>query len=207
MVGGAVVGSYHVGPLSSSIFFVEYLFSFSPLSGDATVIEISFVVFGGSNDDVKIFMADDQPIYLPPSSYISEIETILVKDPCDNPVYLFWKNSLGGDSFWLFDGSQDLSWMIADYKAKRLLLFAENINANEFDAINEAQTPGLIYGTPMIELTDDVISTSQKTDQQLYVIDDDGNKLGVINIPSDALTRTLQRGHNLSILIEYPEQL
>jgi len=136
---------------------------------------------------------------------ISETKTILVKEPCDNPVYLFWKNSLGGDSFWLFDGSQDYSFLVDDFKAKRLMLFEENINLNEWEAINEVNTVGQRYVPALIELTDDVNKTSARVDNQLYVIDEDGNKLGVVNINQENSTRTRQFKHFISVLIEYPE--
>jgi len=141
------------------------------------------------------------------SGDISETKTITVKDPCDNPIYLFWKNSLGGDAFWMFDHSQDYSWIIEDNKkANQQLLFAENITINEFDAINEVNTVGTVYQSAIPELTTSINKTSARTDQQLYVIDEDGNKTGVINITRNQTTRTRQVKHFVDVLIEYPEQ-
>lgn len=169
------------------------------------VIAVQIGSSGGINS-AQIIIPKDQVLAFASPTPRSETKTIQVKDPCDNPVYLFWKNTLGGDSFWLFDDNQDLSIDTDnERKAKQLICFANNISVSEFLAINEVNTPGQIYRPVIQELTTDVNKTSARTDQQLYVIDRDGGKTGVINLTQRNSTQTKQRKHSIDVTIEYPE--
>jgi len=185
----------------------EEILDFPVLASTAAYFAvIAFVTGSAGTANISINLPKDQVMYFTTPDLKSETKTILVKDTCDNPIYLFWKNSLGGDAFWMFDHSQDYSWIIEDNKkANQQLLFAENITINEFDAINEVNTVGVVYQPAIPELLSTINKTSARTDQQLYVIDEDGNKTGVINITRNQTTRTRQAKHFVDVLIEYPE--
>jgi len=203
--GGSVVGVSHAGTYSNNIANLPFIFSFTPLAGNATVMEVLFVLSGATNGDVAIEIQPDQLVFADASNDVSETKTILVKDPCDNPIYLFWKNTLAGDSFWLFDGSQDYGFSYDDEKAKRLTLFDEDISLNEWEALNDVNTIGDTYKTNIEELTDEVDRTKERSDQQLFVIDTEGIKIGVVNITNELSTQTQQIKHEFMAVIEYPE--
>lgn len=136
---------------------------------------------------------------------VTETKTIQVKSACKNPVYLFWKNSLGGDSFYMFFfGQEDYFTYDNGRKARRQVLYAEGLSYNEWEAINELNTPGERYQVAIPELTTSVDKTGKRTDQQVYVVDTDGNKTGVIVIPRSTSARTDKKIHSISIEIEYP---
>jgi hypothetical protein len=204
-LGGTVVGSSHIGPFVTENYDQDQIFTFSPLTDVATIMEISFVVFGGSLDDVSIVLQSGQVVYTDSGDAVSETKEITVKDPCENPVYLFWKNTLGGDAFWLFDGSQDFGFSYDNEKAKRLTLFVEDISINEWEALNELNTIGSLFKTNIEELTTSVNKTKERSDQQIYDIDTAGNKIGVVNITNELMTKTDQVKHMFMTTIEYPE--
>jgi len=85
---------------------------------------------------------------------------ILMLDACRQPIYLRWKNLLGGWDYYLFEWSQDSSLSITQGKEFKqvvsdittatevfqyykkqgrevLTVYAENINANEVEAIRK----------------------------------------------------------------------
>lgn len=126
--------------------------------------------------------------------------------PCENPVYLLGRNSSGGSLQWMFDVNQELSFDYGnDSKAKRLLLTAVNISSNEWDVLNEFITLGVLYKHNITEFTSSTIKTSSRVDQQVYDVDSDGNKTGVIVIPTKNNTKTKRVRHMLEMEIEYPE--
>ena len=128
-----------------------------------------------------------------------------VVDPCDNPVLLIWRNSLGGDSLWCFDFNQEFDYRLNDTKNKRLKLFADQITLNEWEAINELNTVGETYQTPVLELTSSTNKTTLKKGQQVYQLASNGTKTGVIAIATENKTFSRQRTHNAEINILYPD--
>jgi len=159
---------------------------------------------GGTSPDVTITISPNTIIF--DDYQVTETKTIQLESECRNPVYLFWKNSLGGDTFWLFDWTQQYTHSYADgKKAKRMVLYADGLSFNQFEAIDELNTPGNIFDVPIIELTTSVNKTSKKNDQQVYVVQPDGSKLGVVVITSPASTQTKRRQHFIEIEIEFPE--
>lgn len=131
-----------------------------------------------------------------------------VQEPCDNPVLLVWKNSLGGDAWWLFDGGQESGYNFSgSKKAKRMTLFAEHLTLDQWEALNELNTLGEVYQENIIELTSSVNKTAVRDGAQVYVVDADGTKTGVIVIPSTSVINTRDVTHSIEIEIEFPERV
>lgn len=138
---------------------------------------------------------------------LEDIE-ITIKDPCDSPVYLFWKNSLGGDSFWMFDESQDYQYTYpGGRKVKRMVLFADDLRADEWDAINELHSPSQVIAANIVDygMDDSIDKTHFRNDNQVYIISATGEKVGVIVIAEESKSRSIQRKHSIEVTIELPE--
>jgi hypothetical protein len=136
----------------------------------------------------------------------SEILTVELRDPCENPVMLMARNTLGGVLQWLFDGDQEYDH---DYgngiKSKRMLLTSYNLSANDFDALEDFVTLGEVYRDNITEYTSSTNKSHTRIGQQVYKIDQDGTKIGVIVITRNNRTQTKKRGHKFEIEIEFPE--
>lgn len=142
------------------------------------------------------------------SVQITEEITLQVKDPCEVPILLFWKNCLGGDQFWLFDESQEYEHTYpSGRKVKRLQLFADNLTMDEWDAINEMHSVSEIINSNIIdyELSNTVDKTQFRNDQQIYIISSDAEKVGVLTIPAGEETKTIFKKHSIQVTIELPE--
>lgn len=139
---------------------------------------------------------------------ISEIKKIQIENPCKNPLLLYWRNSLGGDSWWMFDINQDYSTLVSDGKNKRVyVLTAENITLNEWESLNELNSSGETYNESITILSSAIKKTNSTVGSQVYAVDKDGNLTGVTVIPSENTTRTRQQKHTFTLKIEYPEIL
>lgn len=137
---------------------------------------------------------------------LSQTLTCDIKDPCANPIMLWWRNSLGGDAFWLFDVNQTYSYRYDNgRKAKRYTLFADNLTLNQWDAINELNTLGEIYEPAFTELTTSVNKSQARVGSQVYIMDATGKKTGVVVIPTEFATSTKKKKNRLQITIELPE--
>lgn len=137
---------------------------------------------------------------------LSQTLTCDIKDPCANPIMLWWRNSLGGDAFWLFDVNQTYSYRYNNgRKAKRYTLFADNLTLNQWDAINELNTLGEIYEPAFTELTTSVNKSQARVGSQVYMMDATGKKTGVVVIPTEFATSTKKKKNRLQITIELPE--
>lgn len=131
--------------------------------------------------------------------------TFDVKEACENPVMLFWKDSLGGDAFWLFEHGQEAGYNYSgSKKAKRMTLFAEHLTLNEWEALNELNTLGEVYAN---RITDSSIKSHTRDGAQVYIIDTSGNKTGVIVIPTNSVINTKDEVHSIEIEIEFPERI
>ena len=151
-------------------------------------------------DTVKLYLDTS------PDVQLTETKDIELTDACRNPIYLIGRNKRGGMLCWMFEGSQDYTFDYGnDIKAKRLTLRAENLNINEWEALQDFITLGAVYRNNIVTLTSSIIKTSSRIGQQLYVVDEDGNKTGVIALPTKNTTLTKQNKHVFEIEIEYPE--
>lgn len=130
-----------------------------------------------------------------------------VEDPCDNPIMLVWKNSLGGDAQWLFQYDQEVSFQMSGRnKSPRKVLADINLTANQWEALNELNTLGEVYKENIIEFTSSIDKSHKRDGAQVYVVDADGNKTGVIVIPSRNAMFTRMQRHQFSVEIELPER-
>lgn len=129
-----------------------------------------------------------------------------VIQPCQNPVYLMARNSLGGVLHWMFDQNQEYG---LDYdnqiKAKRLTLTSDHLTINEWESLQDFITLGTVYRNSIVEFTSSTIKTSTRVGQQIYVVGTDGSKIGVValNTRNNTLTRRVR--HIFELEIEYPE--
>lgn len=148
---------------------------------------------------------------------LSDVE-IEVRDVCNynsendmlhgrNPIHLFWKNSLGGDSFWNFGKWHEYEYTYQNgRKAKRIRLFEHNVHPVQWEALNELNAIGEVYDNNIIELTSSVNKTSTRVGQQVYMISKDGTKkIGVIVIPSSDSVRARSYRYSFAVEIELPE--
>lgn len=136
-------------------------------------------------------------------------DTILidVEDPCKNPVLLVWKNSLGGDSYWLFDHEQEINYNFSgSKKAKRMTLFANGLTANDWEGLNELNHLGEVYKQNIPVFTSSIDKSHIRDGFQAYVLDASGNKTGVIVIPTQNVMINKQVKHRFQIEIEFPER-
>jgi hypothetical protein len=137
---------------------------------------------------------------------LSQTITCEIKDPCSNPIHLYWRNSLGGDAFWMFDFNQNYSYRYDNgRKAERYVLFASNLRDDEFDAISELNTLGEVYDVAYTELTTLVNKSQARIGSQVYMMDATGKKTGVIVIPTEVSTKTKFSRNKIQITIELPE--
>ena len=134
--------------------------------------------------------------------------TIKVKDPCESQILLFWKNTLGGDAFWMFDESQDYEFTYPNgRKVKRMRLFSDNLLIKEWEGINELNSPSEVMALNIVDygMDDSIDKTHFRNDNQVYIINQSGSKVGVIVIPGDRETKTIYKKHSIDITIELPE--
>lgn len=138
---------------------------------------------------------------------VSETLAADIKDIPDQPVQLFWKNLLAGDSNWVFGFNQELGWRFdKESKRKRMVLYANFLTPAEWEALNELNTIGEVFQPSITELTSAVNKTHVRRGAQVYMVDGNGNKTGVVVIPTEDRTRTVQVQRKLEITIELPEQ-
>jgi hypothetical protein len=132
--------------------------------------------------------------------------TIDYLEACQNPIYILGRDSVGGHLQYLFHTNQEYNF---DYgnniKAARKVMTAVNLTANEWLAFQDWITLGDVYKNNIVELTSDTIKTSTRVGQQVYVVDTDGSKIGVVVIPTKNKTLTKQTRHVFELEIEYPE--
>lgn len=152
------------------------------------------------------------------ANIVSEILDIEVDDACEydednlpipgqNPIMLQWKNSLGGDAQWLFPFYHEASYNLKGRKAKRLILFDQDLSAVQWEALQELISTNEVYSPPIIDLenTNTINSTSKQVGKQVYMIDQDGNKTGVIVIPNSDRINARDPSHRIAIEIQLPE--
>jgi hypothetical protein len=187
----------------TDVYFATNTDSTTPLTTDNEVltVDLNEVITDQTpdNESVTVYVDGSTP------NDISDTLPITLKDACRNPVMLIGRNSLGGHLQWLFDGSQEYTF---DYgggvKAKRLVLVAERITINEWEALQDFISLGEVYRENIIEITTDTNATTRRVGNQVYVIEPDGSMTGVIVIPTRNTTSTRKIKHRFEIEIEYP---
>jgi hypothetical protein len=199
-------GSTVVYSLSLSLSILSTYSNNITLSGSIDNIRITATHASGTTGIFAISSLSLTSI-VPASTAI----TVDIDDPCDNAVCLFWKNSTGGDSYYTFNHSQDVSWIYnGTKKAKRMILYAENIEYVEWEAINELNSLGEVYSPNITELTTTNRYTSLREGQNVFIVamnDNTDLKIGVIVIPRSQQIRTKDTLQRIEIEIELPEVL
>lgn len=139
------------------------------------------------------------------------LQCAVAENPACNPVELCWRNSVGGQAHWVFEYSQEYSYRHSSDggKRKRLILFANNLTADQWEALNELNNGGEIFRTPIQEMGAGVNKTHRRRGAQVYIMTTqlNYNKTGVIVIPTEQKSASKQKKHSLEIIIEYPEVL
>lgn len=185
--------------LSAYVDYVTGIFSLP-----AGVSNIGFYAYNdsGATRDIWVdYIRLDQEI----TADLTEEKTIDVLKPCKNPVYLFFKNSLNGDCYYLFEYVQEYSYTYSNgRKAKRATLSAPQVTLDEWNELNDMNTPGEVFMPNISELTTSVDKTALKSDQQVYQIMPDGSKIGVIVITRSNNFLSSARKSSFEIDIEYP---
>ena len=131
-----------------------------------------------------------------------------VRQPCDNPVYLFWKNAMGGDTFWMFDESQDYEYNYpSGRKVKRLKLYADNLTVDEWEGINQLNSSTEVIANNIVDynMDDSIDKTHFRNDNQVFIVNEDGTKTGIIVIANASETKSAYRKSAIEIEIELPE--
>lgn len=171
-------------------------------SGKQIAFDLNQIITDQNIKEVALTIYEDTSAVDP----VSESITIEMREPCDNPVMLIGRNSLGGILQWLFDTNQEYTHNYSDgTKAKRLKLFADDLTINQWEGLEEFFGLGEVYRNNIVEFTSGTNKTSSRIGQQVYAVDADGNKIGVIVIPRNNSTETKQVRHRFEIEIEYPE--
>jgi hypothetical protein len=200
-----LIGAIIHEDISNNICLTTGLVASTPVSYSGKVVsfDVNNTLIDQSVSDVDIQVVEVSVSDIP----VSEQINIEFRDACENAIMLMGRNSLGGPLQWMFDENQEYTF---DYgngiKAKRMRLFADDLTIDQWEALQDFFTLGEVYKNNIREFTSDTIKTATRTDNQVYVIDSDGNKIGVIVIPRQPSTETKQVKHTFEIEIEYPEQ-
>lgn len=142
-----------------------------------------------------------------PEQIIEEM-IIEIREPCPSQVLLFWKNTLGGDSFWMFDESQGYEFAYpGGRRVRRLKLFSDNLRLGQWEGINELNSPSEVIALNIVDygMDDSIDKTHFRNDNQVYIITQDLAKVGVIVIANTTDTKTIYKKHSIEITIELPE--
>lgn len=202
-----------VGDLSSnalySIVWLDENGSTISSAGSSNDHENQLILF---NPEQVLAMPDNAVaarlnVFLDPTPQLTISLICDVVDPCEGDIMLLTRNSFGGVLQWVFNGSSDLNQDYKnDIKANRRTLFAENLSENEWNCLQDFIRLGDVYRNNIIEFTSSTIKSSSRIGHQVYTVDADGNKIGVIAIPTKNGTATRQKKHKFELEIEYPEE-
>lgn len=170
------------------------------LSGKIIQANISEILSDDSPDEITATIFKDASPEL-----VNEI-TIELRDPCSNPVMLMGRNSYGGVLQWLFDETQEYEYVnTKGNKVKRMTLIADDLTVNQWESLQDFIGFGEVFKNNITEFTSSTIKTSTRIGQQVYTVDTDGNKVGVIVLPTGNRTKTHQVKHKFELDIEFPE--
>lgn len=224
--GGTVVPKF-LTKLDTPVMWRDYPFFLSLIVPEDLDVNTEFYAVGSSVDvigaagdnsekvlTVNLFGSDVEggdefDIYLrqfPTNTVKSEIKTVEVRDACLNPVMLLARNSLGGILQWMFEYNQEEVYDFGgSIKNRRQTLTANGLTINQWQALHDFITLGDVYRENIVEFSSSTIKTQTRVGQQVYVLEADGTKTGVIVIPTKNKTNTKQKFHKFEIEIEYPE--
>ncbi len=173
---------------------------------DNTIQQVSLKGISGVTDDTEEIelrgVAADSA-----DTVVTETLLIEVRHACQNPVMLLGRNALGGPLYWLFGYRQVYTFVTADgRKVKEMVLVADELTPEQWTALQDFIRPGTFYDENIQEFTSETIKTRNQVGNQLYVLDQDGNKIGVTIVPTDSTTNTRKVMNLLEITIQFPEE-
>lgn len=173
------------------------------LTGKLVAVNLDSLLTSQNSVDTAnlILYKDDSP-----DVALSKTLPIELRDACEGQILLMARNKRGGFLCWMFDVANEYTFDYGnDIKAARKILRTDNLTLNQWEALQDFITLGSVYRNNITELTSTTIKTSSRIGNQVYEIDTDGNKTGVIVLPTKNTTNTRQLKHRFEIEIEYPE--
>jgi hypothetical protein len=171
---------------------------------DQTFDQIGFEIEYPAGSTFDMFSFDLKP----QTNFASQtaVLKIVVEEVCANPVYLFWKNSLAGDSYYMFQYNHQDTYQVSPMKSKRQVLYAEHVDRFEWEALQDLLSNAEVYRNNIIELNNSVLGSHTRDGHLVYVVYNGlGDKIGVIVIPTSNAINTRDEVHSIEIEIEYPE--
>lgn len=200
---GDQTGTISITPTSNMVYVGVKIINSG--AGTVTVSNASRLIIPNTCNRID-FNACNVPATLPNAENdFTSVITASIATSC-NTITIFWRNSTGGESSWSFNYNQELIQKLQDpYKNKQYTLFDQSLTLSQFNALNELFTLGQVYQTPLIELTTSIDKTEVRIGQQVYIVDSNGVKTGVIVLPGENKTLTKRNKHTFQITIELPE--
>lgn len=135
---------------------------------------------------------------------MTEVKQIEVKSVCKNPVYLSWRNNLGGVSHWLFDRNQEKDTNFKDRTLQTLSMQVVNISRNVYDSLNEINATG-VYTQRYITSLDNLKGTDDQMYQRLYIITDELKVTEVTNVLTKSVINTKDDLYLFELNVQLPE--
>jgi hypothetical protein len=228
--GGSIVGNW-LTLLDTLVMWRGYPFTLSCIIAE-TLTELSkFVVtpqgFAAQESTPAVLAASIRQLALTDVNNLADAESIAVelktydgvsaytttmssinvevRDAGCNGIMLLGRNRLGGPLWWLFEYSQEYEYTYNNgRKAKRMTLTAVNVTANQWEALQDFISLGDVYNNSFQVFDSSINKTASVVGQQLYIVEPDGSKIGVIPIKSNNVTRTRRALHNFTLTIELP---
>jgi hypothetical protein len=186
---------YLVGILVHNSDGISHVFILNSLT---ITIPANRVDFTAVNIGVALPLVENNIVSIPLTANINSISCRVIT--------LWWRNSLGGQSSWSFYYNQDYVTKLQDpFKNNWYTLYEQNLTFAQLNALSEMISVSQVYQTPVIELTSSIDKSEARIGQQVYIIDSNTIKTGVIVIPSENKTRTKNRTHSLQVTIQLPE--
>jgi hypothetical protein len=136
---------------------------------------------------------------------VSETLRVYYNSPCSPAIQLFWKNSLGGDSTYVFEYNQEDDITNSDGRFKESKLFAKGLTQNEVECLGDLIPLGDAFDIPITELTSSINKTQGIIGQQVYAVNDANKLFGVIVTGYELSSLSRAIGTDVSITIRYPE--
>ena len=141
------------------------------------------------------------------ATLLTETLEIEMRQACQNPVMLLGRNAKGGPLYWLFGYRQVISYTDKDgTKVKELTLVTDDLTLEQWEALQDFVRLGVTYDNFISEFTSATIKTQSQVGNQLYILDEAGNKIGVTVVPRDSSTNNKNVTNAFEITVLYPEE-
>lgn len=141
------------------------------------------------------------------ATQVTEELLVEVRHACSNPVMLLGRNAKGGPLYWLFGFRQVYSYTTGEgKKVKEMVLVADNLSQEQFEALQDFIRTGAFYNDYIGEFTADTIKTKSQEGNQVYVLSQDGAKIGVTVVPAETTTNTRKVQNYFELTIQFPEE-